>query len=384
MDTNDSPRTNAPTTSPRSLERRRHRSADDLPFKVDRALHGGLTDQLAAGLRQAILSGFYRAGDVLPTLEELAHATGTSMRVPREAIDRLRAEGLVQPRRAVGSIVIDSRHQAWKGHVLFILSDADGSYYANVYAARVQQGLIEAGYLFSRVSVVGREGIANSGALESALAQNVTLGIIFCPRDGRIAKRLEGRGIPYVVIGEQEVGGNLCRGWIRFNRAAAVQGFVDRCRQVGARRILSVEFEGEGGVDIAPALEGTGLELRRECFRAPPGAGRLELIQREVMERFIKGRGWSADVVFFADDFLAMGGLIALLAKQVRIPEDLKVATFANDGFGPVFPIELTRLSMDPVGHAVETIGWLLAILRRDPLPDEPVLKSVYRQGQSL
>lgn len=384
MDTNDSPRTNAPTTSPRSLERRRHRSADDLPFKVDRAHHGGLTDQLAAGLRQAILSGFYRPGDVLPTLEELARATGTSMRVPREAMDRLRAEGLVQPRRSVGSIVIGTRQQAWRGHVLFILSDADGSYYANVYAARVQQGLIEAGYLFSRVSVVGREGVANSGALESALAQNVTLGIIFCPRDGRIAKRLEGRGIPYVVVGEHDPVGKLCRGWIRFNRAAAVQGFVDRCRKVGARRILAVEFEGEGGVDIAPALKRSGLELRRECFRAPPGAGRLEHIQREVMERLLKGFGWAADVLFFADDFLAMGGLTALLARQVRIPEELKVATFANDGFGPVFPIELTRLSMDPVAHAVQTIGWLLAILRREPLPAEPSLRSVYRQGQSL
>ena len=48
------------------------RQSRPLPFAINRSLAASLSDQVADGLRRAIVSGYYRRGDVLPTLEELA------------------------------------------------------------------------------------------------------------------------------------------------------------------------------------------------------------------------------------------------------------------------------------------------------------------------
>ena len=38
----------------------------DIPFKVDRSAPGSLTKQMANGLREAIASGRFKAGDLFP------------------------------------------------------------------------------------------------------------------------------------------------------------------------------------------------------------------------------------------------------------------------------------------------------------------------------
>ena len=59
-----------------------------------------------------------------------------------------------------------------------------------------------------------------------------------------------------------------------------------------------------------------------------------------------EGRKWLPDVLFFQDDYLAMGALTALQAASVRIPEDVGVVTWANVncGCGPIFVKPLTRM----------------------------------------
>ena len=62
-------------------------------------------DQAYAHLFHSIVTGAYREGDKLPSEHEMSVMFGVSRPVVREALERLRAEGLVASRRGLGSIV---------------------------------------------------------------------------------------------------------------------------------------------------------------------------------------------------------------------------------------------------------------------------------------
>ena len=217
---------------------RARKGAAALPFAVDRRKPGSLVDQLADGLRQAILSNFWKPGEALPTLDRLAAAAGTSLRIPREAVARLKAEGLVDPRPGLGCMVTGARRARWRGHVLFVLHDAEGSYYANVFAGVLQERFVRAGYLFTRASASDGRAGADRGALDAALSQSVTLAVLFCPGAPRTARLLDSRGVPFVEIGRAPSGLRASKGFVRFDREAALADFAAHCRERGARRVL--------------------------------------------------------------------------------------------------------------------------------------------------
>ena len=50
-----------------------------LPFSVNKNLAVNLSDQLADGLRSAILSGYFKKGEMLPKLSDMAEALGVSI-----------------------------------------------------------------------------------------------------------------------------------------------------------------------------------------------------------------------------------------------------------------------------------------------------------------
>lgn len=70
--------------------------------------HPSLPDRVYAQLRQAILSGVFRPGDVLRQ-EEIARSLGVSRAPLREALPRLEAEGVVvlNPRRGYSVVSLD-------------------------------------------------------------------------------------------------------------------------------------------------------------------------------------------------------------------------------------------------------------------------------------
>ena len=81
-------------------------AAKPVPFRINHNLAARLPDQVADGFRQAIVSGYYRKGDVLPRFADIAKTLGVSLRIPREAIAVLAAENLVSPRPRLGCMVL--------------------------------------------------------------------------------------------------------------------------------------------------------------------------------------------------------------------------------------------------------------------------------------
>ncbi len=64
-----------------------------------------LTDQIAEVLRERVVSGNLATGDRLPSEQQLAEAFEVSRTVIREAIARLRVEGLITTRQGIGAFV---------------------------------------------------------------------------------------------------------------------------------------------------------------------------------------------------------------------------------------------------------------------------------------
>ncbi|MBW9080748.1 FadR family transcriptional regulator [Rhizobium pusense] len=68
---------------------------------------GGLHERVYRSLVHAITSGKYEVGSKLPTEAALALAYEVSRPVLRQAMERLRVEGLIESRRGAGSFVVE-------------------------------------------------------------------------------------------------------------------------------------------------------------------------------------------------------------------------------------------------------------------------------------
>ena len=66
-----------------------------------------LPTRVAANISKEIISGRLKPGDRLPTEPELAELFGVSRTVVREAIARLRSEGIVRSKQGAGVFVVD-------------------------------------------------------------------------------------------------------------------------------------------------------------------------------------------------------------------------------------------------------------------------------------
>ncbi|WP_037913169.1 GntR family transcriptional regulator [Actinacidiphila yeochonensis] len=85
--------------------------------------------QVAAELREAIESGEYSEGAVLPKLEELAQRYGIAKQTAREAVAELESEGLVEAVRRRGTLVrpVPARHRLTRARQVF--RDERGYYF---------------------------------------------------------------------------------------------------------------------------------------------------------------------------------------------------------------------------------------------------------------
>jgi hypothetical protein len=122
-----------------------------LPFAVARSSRTTLVDQVVEGLRRCIASGFYHAGDVLPTTRDLAEMLDVSRIVTRAAVRDLTDAGLINPRPGIGCVVLGRGDRLWRGNVLFVSRTDGRGYYVNVFTATLRTQLLKAGWLFTQV-----------------------------------------------------------------------------------------------------------------------------------------------------------------------------------------------------------------------------------------
>lgn len=361
-----------------------------LPFAIDRTSALSLIAQVSEGFRRAIESGVYRPGDVLPNMEDISAAAGVSMMVTRAAIRRLAADGLVEPRRRTGILVLDTGRLHWRGHVLVVTSELSDNYLVATVAAKMRVALGKAGYLVTQTIVLrDADKRPDYSALDLALREPMSLVISLTVRWG-IPARIAASGIPFVCLGSvSKTEFPSLVGCIDLDFAPALGDFAAHCRAAGIRRVMWVSQPDVSYLDCRAAVEAAGLSCETWEIPSLEGPGAIRNVQRATLNAFAarlaKGRAWLPDVLFFNDDFRAQAALIALEHAGVRVPDDVAVVAWSALGGSPCHWLEFTRIELN-----VEDCGDLfarhvLAYLSGGAFPRKKVqARPVYRLGDTF
>lgn len=360
-----------------------------VPFSLNPNDGRPLVRQLADGLREAIAGGYYRPGDVLPCYRDLAPQLGVSEIVTRGALRHLAEEGLVMQRPRIGTVVRDRGEKQWRGHVVLVCPELDTGPYQTTMAESLRTHLNRAGYLFTRATVEGdgaEGGKYDFSLLDAALARSVDLAIVLYNRPA-IFRHLAKRGVPYAVVGNVPERPTGAVGVVKTDYTAAVPDFVASCVAAGIRKVVQFRLSGIM-CDAAPALRGRGIAVttvsvkpdsRKGWFFASEQAGLDGVVRYARSHKFERD-----DLVFFASDHMASGGLLALAGMGLSAPDGIRVATWANAGLGPVYFRELSRMDMDPERDGSTVADATFAYFKTGQFPADAVLRPRWIQGATM
>ena len=363
--------------------------AHAIPFGIDRTLAVGIETQLTDGLRTAILSGYYKAGERIPTVRDFADALGVSIRVPKAALRVLKREGLVSTRRRLGTVVTGPKTDVFKGRIVVADPDLNPTFYVSSLEKRLCRRLADAGYLISRVVApiierpdgdLSRERF-DLRQFDTALRQNTSLAVIFCNRP-HLAQAPVCRGTPFAMVGLRgEAAAPGCVGFASLDLGRALPAIAARLRERGARHLVQVALHSSEYLGEAPLR--TVCESVESMELWPKGAlsATLDQIVRLAFDTFSARYRTKADLpdaFLFTDDYLARGALTALLAAGFETGRDVLVITLANKGNAPVHPHPVDLIVRDPAADAAALADALLGYLETGTPTDDITLGLEY------
>ena len=114
------------------------------PFSLDKTSGETLTDQMVSGVRSAILRGFWKEGQPLPTRKDFVRTLGVSGNVIQHAMARLTAEGFVVSRPRIGCIVRRANGHAIRRLVLEVSAGDDCSFAHTCFLHSLHKRLAQA------------------------------------------------------------------------------------------------------------------------------------------------------------------------------------------------------------------------------------------------
>ena len=359
-----------------------------IPFAIDRSRRGDLAAQIATGLRMAIETGYYKAGDILPPVRDLAPMLDVSKGIAERALALVREEGLINPRPRVGCVVLGRRDRLWKGHVVIVVPPGRGNPLDNMVHVTVRDSLIAAGYLVSSASVAETApGKFNDFALLDTVLRQPTDLVVQLQGQECVARWLSRRGIPFVRLGLTDLKPPNCVGLVRRDDNLAIADFVAHCRETGVKSVTQISVFDR--FNIEKPLATCGVEVR--TIRVPKAqdfATGYELSQWAI-SRFrscfaSKGTKWLPELIFSSDDHLTTGMIAAFYEAGIRIPEDVKFVTLANLDYGPVFSRPLTRMEYDASAIGKTLTDCILSYLRAGDFPQNVVVGPRYVRGETF
>ena len=357
-------------------------------FSIDRSQRGNLSRQIADGLRTAIETGYYRPGEILPPVRDLADILGVSMGIAVQAVNRIREEGLISPRPAVGSVVCAPDHPHWKGQVLIVVPPDGGNTADNTMSAVLRNNLIANGYLALTAPVLSSEdGRFDFSLLDIMLHQQTDL-VVQLHDKPEISSWLSARNIPFIRCTTDT--GSLprsCVGAVQFRKDTAISSFVEHCIEKKIDRVTVVSAWRQRVT--AEALRAAGIEVDDWHIEMPRGTAGAQISKAaldfisgrvpEIRERNVKS-------MFFTDDYLTSGALVALLGAGIRIPEELNIVTLVNktNGSGLTFNVPFTRLEADPIDWGRIVSESVLGYLKDGAFASDVTIGPKYVRGETF
>jgi DNA-binding LacI/PurR family transcriptional regulator len=348
-----------------------------LPFSVNRDSKTSLTEQIETGFRQAIQTSHFKQGDSLPTLQEMADGLDVSMAVVRTAIRRLSRDGLVTARPSRGIQVCPSGQHRWQAHVLYLHWGTATSFYEAVISETVMNQLLAKQILVTPIQLNSDELTASYPRLNSIIhAGSIDLAALSGSATG-IDVYLAENEIPFIQMAIPAQPSRLARRMIMQDSKPALEHAAKHVVGCGVRSMMIVTINGVWDAE-RNAFESTGIPVRILVAKPNDTLGQpaaVELGGLESVARWLESGEPLPDLIYFADDYLARGGLTALLERGIRIPDDVQVISWTNRNFGPVFSKPLTRIEMDPVRDGEAMVDLVMKALKKtDRKVNEPVV----------
>ncbi len=340
-------------------------------------------DALCAFIKDEIAYGRLKSGEQIPTIQQLAEASGLTFRVARGVVERLAREGFVRSRPRVGTVVLPRDVNVIRGRVLFVLPDVDAcSYHVTMIADALRRRLGMAGYAFSTV-VFSDDGRIGLSFLKHELVRTPDVAIVIYGTSA-VRKCLRDAGVKTVYIYGDPPKKDEGR-WIRFSAEEAIDNFARHCVRAGVKRVTQVRFEGNETPDAGEALAAKEIKCGWMTVPRMDGLGRYEGIERSAYNVFMNlPRASFPDVFLFWDDFVAQGALTAFLGRGMRIPGDIKVVSLSNRGLGPVYSEALTRFECDAAESGEKVAAFALSLLAKGRMPAPPVIAPHYVFGRTF
>ena len=353
------------------------------PFTIDRSMSGTLEDQLAAALVKAVETGYYGPGDMLPPTRDLARMLGVSRVVAIRAMRRLAEQRLIVQRPHHGSVVCAKERPLWKGQVLLVSMPGIGNADDDPMRIILRDSLTEEGYL-PLVATAPRtpEGKTDFAFLDTVMRQQITL-VVLLDDNRNVARWLSKRGVPFVWLTNNDVHLKNCVGTIRIRNDLALREFVEHCRQAGVKQVMQVKVW-RNGLDIVPALKRIGVDVTTWNVPSSKGGWKGFGLASWAAEAFTQRAASLPELVFFQDDHLTTGALLALAKAGVEIPRDVRIVSWANRNYGPVSLVPLTRMEMDCEANGRTAAEGVLECLRSGRLPENIVIGPRYIRGDSF
>lgn len=318
-------------------------------FVIDRSAGKTLVDQLATKIRRAIAAGRYKENDILPSIREMASLAGVSEKVSRGAYRTLAEEGWVETRPHVGSIVSDRADKvSIRGRVLLFNSCSCYCYPEEQLATELRRQLVKKGYRLTMTSIVPTTGTAKYSELEMLLKEKWDLVLEF-GEELLSRKLIESAGWPFLIVGNGarivRSKADNCRGWIDIRCSRALPLFVRRCARKNIHRVVQFLYM-SGCFDATEMLKMAGVGIETVRIPRQRDLTSIEKVAFQLTRKMLRS-GTLPDVLLYTDDYLARGGLMALAASGVRIPDEVGVVSLVNKGFAPCWPTSLTCLLND-------------------------------------
>ena len=363
-----------------------------VPFKVNRNLKAALADQVAEGFKQAIRCGYYKSGEVLPTVRDLSLTLGVSVRITAKAVKILSRDGFISSRPRLGSVVSERNGKNWKGSVVLVFPESFGNYHAEL-SCRVQQALTKAGYACMQALIPGMVKGGKScrydiSSLKFIIGYHVDFAILFfdCPAAARI---LHQHGIVYAMVGCKDKSSPGCVGNIGFDFSSAAESFVRCCCNTNIKSVVQI-CKGGAEFSLVRHLSKAGLKVTVKKVKTSKDGqrGRLWNLQQATIDLFRKWKIGESfvwpDLIYVTDDYVASAALLAFEHLRVQIPRDVKLVVFSNRGFGPVAWQSLARIENDAREHGAVVSEGVLEYLASGIFPRGLRLNASFVAGESF
>ena len=357
-----------------------------LPFGIDRASRVDFSRQVADGLRASIKAGFFKPGDVLPSVQEMRKALGVSVRAPLAAIRMLVDEGLVASRRHVGCVVLGKNEMSWKGHVLIVYPNITPVFYKSVIEMRMSDRLMRAGYLTTRLMLGGGEQ-AGYDFSQLALVLKQPISFVFVIGDRpKVFDFLAKSKVPYVGMPHARRAAPGAVGVVHLFRHAADGELAAHCRARGVKTLIQVGSEGSRDFMHSATFRKAGVRLltrtrsRKSDVRA--GVGALVRAAHDAFADWRQGR--RDEALFFIDDYIARGAFTAMLENGFRLGDDVRAGTISNLGIDLVYGKDVTRLEYAIAEEADEIASAVIAFLETGAFPAGVAFAPKFILGETL